>query len=828
MAITTLAELTDLLRDSTLLQPGQFQLIASDLQTAFADPRAAADMLIRRKWLTSYQADQLLSPQGQSLMLGSYILLEPLGEGGMGQVFKARHTVLERVVALKTIREERLSKDPEAVGRFRREARSAAALSHPNIVLVYDADRSGETYFIAMEYIEGTDLSRWVKDTGPLPIAQACDFIRQAALGLQHAHEAGMVHRDIKPSNLLAAGLLLHRPQPTKGLIGIGAAPAIPGARMPRGAPGPADRTPVPVAPVIKILDMGLVRMAKGDEHSSASLTQEGSIVGTPDYIAPEQARNAHRVDIRADLYSLGCTFYYLLTGQPPFAEGSAVEKLLMHQLDEPVPVNQLRPQVPREVAAVVHKLLAKFPRDRYQTPGELAELLSKLAPAPQSPSVRVTPGKKLTETRSLAVHPARPEPQSKPKSLSDENTPRFAPLPKQTLPMGPPPVSAKATPPDSAPPRIVPREAAPSPPSAARPPLSPPTPAAWHGLMTPHPGQLAAREAVTRQAPDTVGQDLAAGKDEAKHIAHLKGHAGCVVALAFAPNRDTLASGGLDSTIRIWDFTGKKPRERSCLRKHRDAVNALAYSPDNRTLASGSGAMDGLIWIWNMAEEQPKEKAVLQGHQGPVDALAFAPDCKTIASGSEDLTVRIWEVIDRQVKPRATLKGHARGIKSLAFSRDGSTLASAAQDYTVRIWNIKSMWSKERALLQHPGEVYSLSFSPDGTLLATACQDQIVRLWDLTSAPKPTERAAFKGHTGTVRLVLFTADGKTLVGIGEGRQVIHWEVETAVQIREWQIPKFLNPCFAVTLDGRYLANGATDGHVDVYRVAEKRERSSH
>src|SRR5262249_48209492 len=150
---------------------------------------------------------------------------------------------------------------------FRREARAAAALSHPNIVLVYDADRSGDTYFIAMEYIEGTDLSHWVKDTGPLPITQACDFVRQAALGLQHAHEAGMVHRDIKPSTLLAAGLLWHRPQQPKGLIGIGAAPAIPGGRSPRGLTSPQDRTPMPLAPVIKILDMGLVRVVHADER---------------------------------------------------------------------------------------------------------------------------------------------------------------------------------------------------------------------------------------------------------------------------------------------------------------------------------------------------------------------------------------------------------------------------------------------------------------------------------------------------------------------------------------------------------------------------------
>src|SRR5262245_52539449 len=240
MTVTTVSTLVDLLRDAGLLLPAQLQLSESDLRTEYSDAQAVAEMLLRRKWLTPYQAAQLLSPEGQSLTVGAYVLIEPLGEGGMGQVFKARHRVLDRVVALKIIRGDRGTVNPESVRRFQREAKAAAALSHPNIVLIYDADRFDDTYFIAMEYIEGTDLSQWVKETGPLPLRQACDFIRQAALGLQHAHERGLVHRDIKPSNLLAAGLLRNRP-PAPHLA------------------SPLDQTPPPVSPVIKILDMGLV-----------------------------------------------------------------------------------------------------------------------------------------------------------------------------------------------------------------------------------------------------------------------------------------------------------------------------------------------------------------------------------------------------------------------------------------------------------------------------------------------------------------------------------------------------------------------------------------
>jgi formylglycine-generating enzyme required for sulfatase activity len=253
-------------------------------------------------------------------------------------VFKARHAKLGRIVALKLIRKERLE-SPVAVKRFQRECMAAARLDHPNVVRAYDADEDGGTHFFAMEYVEGTDLARLVKEKGPLSVAEACDCARQAALGLQHAFEKGMVHRDIKPHNLLRT---------TDG--------------------------------VLKILDMGLARFSLGaaDGESSSSLTQDGALMGTPDYIAPEQARDSKNADIRADLYSLGCTLFYLLTGRVPFGGGTLTEKLLSHQMD-PVPdVRQLRPDVPEAVGQVVTTLMAKKPEDRYQAPAETVKALEE------------------------------------------------------------------------------------------------------------------------------------------------------------------------------------------------------------------------------------------------------------------------------------------------------------------------------------------------------------------------------------------------------------------------------------------------------------------
>src|SRR5262249_47525074 len=209
---------------------------------------------------------------------------------------------------------------PNAIKRFEREVRAAAALSHPNIVLAFDADDIGGTHLLVMECVEGaTDLNRLVKKNGPLSVGLACEDVRQAALGLQPVYERGLVNRDIKPANLLLT----------------------------------AD------GKTVKVLDMGLARLDHANEaDDSTTMTQEGTVMGTPDFIAPEQALESHTVDIRADLYSLGCTFYYLLTGKVPFPGGSLADKLVKHQLHEPQPVERLRADLPVEVAAVVRKLM--------------------------------------------------------------------------------------------------------------------------------------------------------------------------------------------------------------------------------------------------------------------------------------------------------------------------------------------------------------------------------------------------------------------------------------------------------------------------------------
>jgi serine/threonine-protein kinase len=335
------------------------QRTAVALFQQFADVRSFARELLQRNLLTAYQANLLLTGKGRQLLIGPYVILERLGEGGMGQVFKARHQQQQRhVVALKVIRPERVT-NATAVARFFREVHAAEKMCHPNIVRAVDADQVQGTYYLAMEYVAGTDLAAYVKHRGPLAIKAACQLLAQAALALQHIHEHGMVHRDIKPGNLMLA--MAEQPSPTK-------------------SGGVALRT---VPAVLKILDLGLARLneneAPANPAAQLALTHETAVLGTADYISPEQARDSRDVDIRSDIYSLGCTFYFALTGRVPFPGGTAIEKMLHHQLDEPAPLDRFRPDVPPLLAEVLRKMLAKQPAGRYQTPVEIAAAVAPL-----------------------------------------------------------------------------------------------------------------------------------------------------------------------------------------------------------------------------------------------------------------------------------------------------------------------------------------------------------------------------------------------------------------------------------------------------------------
>lgn len=355
------------LRQSGLVADAKLASIAARLPETDRG-RLVARALVELGLLTKFQAEQLLAGRTAGFFLGPYRILEQLGRGGTGRVFKAQHGKLGRIVALKVL-SGKLLRSGRGHELFAREARAAAALDHPNVVAALGAGRVGDRCFLALEYVNGPNLDRFVRQKGPLPIDQACDFIRQAALGLQYAHDRGMVHRDVKPGNLL---------------LQTGA-----GERC--GTCG-----------VVKVSDFGLARLGgAGGDALGTLIVKANTVLGTPDFLSPEQARCVHRADGRSDLYSLGCSFYYLLTGQMPYPGGTALEKLLRHSTEEPTPVEWHRTEVPAVVSAVVRKLMAKDPAERFQTPKELANALTPFAchrpavwtaPAPPDPFVDLTP----------------------------------------------------------------------------------------------------------------------------------------------------------------------------------------------------------------------------------------------------------------------------------------------------------------------------------------------------------------------------------------------------------------------------------------------------
>jgi serine/threonine protein kinase len=305
------------------------------------EPRTLAKVLVRDGLITYFQAEQLMQGRHQGFVInGKYKVLERLGSGGMGTVFLCEHKVMRHRVALKVIRLDKAN-DVSALQRFFREARAVAAMDHPNIVRAHDVDQDGKLLFLVMAYVDGTSLQRIVNDHGPMDILRAAHYIGQAALGLQHVHESGLVHRDIKPGNLL----------------------------LDRGG-------------TLKILDLGLARFFHEDDNLTKKHDPQAAL-GTADYLSPEQALDSHEVDARGDIYSLGATFYFLLTGRAPFQHGNLQEKFLWHQLRQPPPIHDIRPAVPEELIAIINRMMAKESADRYQTS---VEVHADLAPWLETP----------------------------------------------------------------------------------------------------------------------------------------------------------------------------------------------------------------------------------------------------------------------------------------------------------------------------------------------------------------------------------------------------------------------------------------------------------
>ncbi len=724
-----------------LLPPAQHDE-ASALARRTADPKALAGELVKRGRLTLFQAKKALQGRAPDLRLGPYVLIDVLGEGGMGQVFKARHTVMNRIVALKVIRPERFA-DPGAVARFRREIEVVAKLSHPNVIHAYDAAQEGDIHYFVMEYIEGADLARTLKDRGPLPVPEACDYVRQAALGLQHAHEAGLIHRDIKPANLLVC-------------------------LKPAGQ--------------VKVLDLGLARATALD--GVTDLTPEGSVMGTPDYLAPEQANDARGVDIRADIYSLGCTLYHLLTGRVPFPGGTLAQKLQWHQQDEPAAVESVRRDVPPELAAVVRRMMAKKPAERFATPAEAAAALAPFCPgAPGTP-----PPTALPTTKTHA-----PAPPTGPR--------RLWPVAGLILLLVAACVAGywlmQGRVPGIGTPRVE-------------------VVVRLSGIARPADGKAVITLDGNPIPFDDLRQDikLAAGT----HVLEVRQGAEVI------ERREFEVPAGAAAQRIVVPEAGLPPGPITTLTGHQQEVSCVAYSGDGLRLVSvGPAAADGLF-IWDAARGKglhhytgAKPPRLIRGHPSCA-ALSFDGHTALIGGrhsyksahvkpwmlsvGVESGT-RFWESAD-----------HSRRILSVALSSDGKMALSADEAGVTRGWDA----AKGRQLFQLEGSL--AAFSPTADRVVTARQKK-AKLWLLGEAPR--ELREFEGHDDAIRAIALAPDGRHVLTGGDTTARL-WDASTGARVQTFRGHTKEVTGVAFSPDGRRVLSGSRDGTVRLWNVADAKE----
>jgi serine/threonine protein kinase len=333
MPVIGLDKLIDDLHRSGLVEEERLSRFLAEYD-AESDAEFLLHKLVEANLLTSWQAEGLLAGKWKGFFLGKYKLLQPLGRGAMGTVYLAEHKVMRHRVAIKVLAKHLMS-TPNIVTRFEREARAAAVIQHPNVVRAYDIDHEDDIHFLVMEYVQGQDLKQIVEQKGPLDPHVAAEYTQQVARGLHEAHRNGLIHRDIKPANLLL------------------------------------DQTGL-----VKILDLGLARLE--EDVASVTIMNDDKVLGTVDYLSPEQARNSHNIDGRADLYSLGCTLYFLMTGVPPFPTGSITERMLKHQTRRPVDMRKRRPGAPDALVQICSRLMEKNPDKRFATAGDAATVLGE------------------------------------------------------------------------------------------------------------------------------------------------------------------------------------------------------------------------------------------------------------------------------------------------------------------------------------------------------------------------------------------------------------------------------------------------------------------
>lgn len=805
-----------------------------------------------------------------------YRVQEVLGTGGMGTVYKAEHRLMQRPVALKVINAQWVA-STSAVERFRREVQAAGQLHHPNIVTAHDAEQAGEVHFLAMEYVKGTDLGKVLNERGPLPVAEACDYIRQAALGLQHAMDNGMVHRDIKPQNLMLT------PQGQVKILDFGLA-FLTTEAISAGSVFSADTAPPP---------------------SGGGLTQVGSLMGTPDYMAPEQARDAHAADIRADVYSLGCTLYSLLTGQVPFPGGTAIDKIIAHSERKPQPISELRKDVPAGLVEIVNRMLAKDPAVRYQRPADVAEALapftmptSHSAPSRSDRARRwrrigivaagaallllggiiyiatdngrlvidckvddvqvvVSKGGKQYEVMDLKSGSAVKRLPSGEYEIKLKGERTDVKLSKDGFTMtrggqvlvnvtAEAPLAGKATrlkafaatdatitgdgvTAEQGGWRIDAKEG-----RSVRL-FELPNPGVEDGVVT-YRARMKSEKVEGKAYLEMWCRVAGLGEFFSKGLQNpvqgtsdwasyeipfflKKGQKPDLLKLGVVlEEKGTLWIKDVEVHFAPSKTPVKAELENAAEIRRIEVLHALSGGvtvlPDGRRVLSAS---DDALRLWDL--QTGKLLRRFEGGRGGTRRMGLSPDGRQALTGTNGGQVVLWDVENgREVR---RFDGHTATVDALAFSPDGKQALSGAFDGTMRLWDVASGKELRRLDVGPQVQVFSVAFSPNGKHAISGSHMWLLQVWDLDTGK---ELRRFAGHNHWVLSVVISPDGRLALSGSSDGSVRLWEMATGKQLRQFIHLKPGVESVAFARDGRRALSTGDDKMVRLWDVETGQE----